>query len=430
MSDPPKPKKRPSPARRSPGETPEPAAGRGGVENGKTPPARKGAPTKKPARPTKHPGSKPPKKAGRPRSGKRKPAPRAPISLRKRLGLGAAVALAVAVLGFVAFVILPGPGDGKPVELEWQPTDNPGEAADRLAAAGLVRSAFLMSLYLRVADWKHIDPGHHLLQNDMSPRTLIRRLRRLRGGTQVDVVIPEGFNKFDIAQRLHDAGVCSTRGFRVAASNEALMQELRVPAPHAEGYLFPATYPFARNEAPNSVVSRLVNETTKRHARIFGDAPEAVAKLEKDLGWSRHSIVVLASMIEKEAAVDEERALIASVFLNRMYSESFRPRQRLQSDPTARYGCLLQPDATPTCAGADKGVTGPMVRDPLNPYSTYAHSGLPPGPICNPSESSLRAVLAPAQTEYLYFVAKGGGRHKFSVSYDEHRSAIPSNREP
>jgi UPF0755 protein len=328
-------------------------------------------------------------------------------------------------MGFGAFVLSPGSGDGSSVEIDWKPPNSAGEAAQLLADAGLVGSPWLMSLYLRIdGHWREVDVGTHLLRTDMSPRTLVRRLRRVPGGAEVKVVIPEGFDKFDVARRLHQEGVASGRAFLAATTDAALLSELRVSARDAEGYLFPATYSFPRNHAPAAILRRLVNESTKRHARVFDEHASALGKLQKDLGWTRHSVLVLASVVEKEAAMDEERPLVASVFLNRMYSETFRPKQRLQSDPTARYGCLLDPTSTPTCIGAEKGVTGPMVRDPLNPYSTYAHSGLPPGPICNPGERSLQAVLAPAKTKYLYFVATGGGRHKFSETYEDHRDAI------
>jgi len=335
-----------------------------------------------------------------------------------------AVPLAL-ILGFAIFVFSPGPGDGTIVELEWGAPSTAQEAAENLDDAGLVRSTWLTTLYLQIdGNWDRIDSGKHMLQADMSPRTLLRRLRRLNGGIAVKLTIPEGFDKFDIASRLESEGVCSRSAFLAAAEDASLMLELRVPGKDAEGYLFPATYVFTRNQSPASIVRRMVNESVKRHANLFDQHSTSLATLKKDLGWERHDLIVLASIVEKEAAVDDERQLIASVFFNRMYSETFRPKQRLQSDPTARYGCLLNPALTPSCQGAEKGVTGPMVRDPANPYSTYANAGLPPGPICNPGERSLQAVLDPAHTNYLYFVAKGGGRHKFSESYDDHRDAI------
>ena len=112
------------------------------------------------------------------------------------------------------------------------------------------------------------------------------------------------------------------------------------------------------------------------------------------------------------------------MFSNRLFDPDFTPR-RLQADPTVAYGCLVAPDTTPSCRDFDgRHVTPAMVRDPDNPYSTYKHEGLPPGPICNPGLSALLAVLSPAQHDYFYFVAKGGGRHAFSHSLHEHNRNI------
>jgi UPF0755 protein len=137
------------------------------------------------------------------------------------------------------------------------------------------------------------------------------------------------------------------------------------------------------------------------------------------MGWNRRQIVTLASMVEKEAAKDEERPIIASVFLNRLTDPTFTPKL-LQCDPTAAYGCLVS-DA-PTCMTFTK-ITHDVLQDAKNPYNTYKHEGLPPGPIANPGSKSMEAVLRPATTKYLYFVAKGGGLHTFSETYAEHQKA-------
>jgi len=196
-----------------------------------------------------------------------------------------ALGLVIAILGFVGFVFSPGPGEGTAIDLDWNGPATVGEAADTLAEAGLVRSAWMASLYLLMeGNWDRIDSGAHLLQDDMSPRTLVRRLRRVRGGVEVRVTIPEGFDKFDIADRLHEAGVCSRRALLAAAENAILMAELHVPAKDAEGYLFPATYSFSRNQSPTSIVRRMVNETVQRHADLFDRHAGAAAALKKDLG--------------------------------------------------------------------------------------------------------------------------------------------------
>lgn len=311
------------------------------------------------------------------------------------------------------------------MEFEWPAKASASLTAEKLADAGLVRSAPLMRVLMALSGGlERIEPGLHLVQNDMSPYTLLRRLKRIPGGAKVRVTIPEGFNKFDIAKRLHEKGVCSRRALIGASTDPALIEELRLPAADTEGYMFPATYEFARNEQPMKVLRRMVAEADRRYARVLDSHAEAFAGLRSSFSWSRHEVVTLASIVEKEAATDEERPLVASVFLNRLRDETFRPARRLQSDPTARYGCLLQPGRLASCAGAEQGVTAPMVHDPLNPYSTYAHPGLPPGPICNPSEQSVKAVLVPANTKYLYFVARGGKRHTFSETYEEHKGAV------
>ncbi len=334
------------------------------------------------------------------------------------------VLLPVATVG--GFALLPGKGDGRSVELEWPSAADPAEAARRLHAAGLVRSEFLERIYLRLAgNVRSIEPGTHLLQDDMSPRTLLRRLLRVAGGATVRVTIPEGFNKFDVARRVADKGVCSSRALLAETTDPALLRDLRLPGPDVEGYLFPATYEFARNAAPNKVIRRMVAEADRRYATVFDKNADAFAELRQSFGWTRQEVISLASIVEKEAAVDDERPVIASVFLNRLRDRDFRPEGRLQSDPTAVYGCLLHPALTPTCDQVGRGATGPMVRDPLNPYSTYAHAGLPPGPISNPSVRSVEAVLRPANTKFYYFVATGNGRHTFSETYQEHREAIP-----
>jgi UPF0755 protein len=130
----------------------------------------------------------------------------------------------------------------------------------------------------------------------------------------------------------------------------------------------------------------------------------------------------LASIIEKEAGKADEKPLIASVFLNRLLDPTFRPLRMLQSDPTATYGCLVQTPPPESCTPGRP--TPAMLRDTTNPYNTYRRAGLPPGPISSPGEGAIRAVLAPAKTDYLYFVAQGGGRHRFSRTFSEHRGAI------
>jgi UPF0755 protein len=142
-----------------------------------------------------------------------------------------------------------------------------------------------------------------------------------------------------------------------------------------------------------------------------------------------HELVTLASIVEREARAPDERAVIAGVFMNRLTDPSFRPR-RLQSDPTAAYGCLVAGDRVPSCAEYDgRRVTPAMLRDPENPYSTYRREGLPPGPICSPGLEALKAALAPQAHDYFYFVTKGGGRHAFSHALGDHNARVAEARQ-
>jgi UPF0755 protein len=209
-----------------------------------------------------------------------------------------------------------------------------------------------------------------------------------------------------------------------------LLGELHLaPAESAEGYLFPATYDLGLDSDPRDVVRRLVAEADKRWEALSARHPEGAQRLEASLGWGRREIVIAASMIEKEAAVDEDRPLIASVFVNRLLDPEFKTR-KLQSDPTSSYGCIAFPAEAPSCAEFAGKPTPAMNRDAKNRYSTYTHSGLPPGPIANPGAKSLEAALSPPATRYLYFVATGGGRHTFSETFDAHNDAIHTGRLP
>jgi UPF0755 protein len=273
-----------------------------------------------------------------------------------------------------------------------------------------------------------VAPGLHFLTDDIGPQELVRRLERLGGATKAKVVIPEGWNRFDIAKRLQALHVTSASSFLDATVDPALLRELGLDGGSAEGFLFPATYDLPRDSDPRDVVRRLKSEFERRFAALEQNHRLGRANLEGSLGWTRREIVTLASMVEKEAAVDEERPIIASVFLNRLRDSSFK-RKVLQCDPTSGYGCLIHRDRIPACAGYAGKITHAINSDPLNDYSTYVHEGLPPGPIANPGLKSLQAVLAPSSTRYLYFVARENRRHAFSETLDEHNAAVKDLRD-
>lgn len=317
------------------------------------------------------------------------------------------------------------PGAGDFVEIDLPEGLSERELASFLDQEGLITSAPLFALYLRLrGGTESFHPGPHLLRDNLSPRSLEAYLERSGYRERKRVMLPEGVHLFSMAKRFYQAGVVTETRLLDAMMSEELLSELGIEDDSFEGYLFPATYEFHENSEPREIILRLKGELDKRLDRLEARYPEAFEGLRREFGWGRREIIVLASIVEKEAGVDEERPLIASVFFNRLRDPKFLPRKRLQSDVTTAYGCIKAPELAPSCASYAGRVLPEMNNDIANPYSTYRHSDLPPGPIANPGEKSLEAVLAPAETKYFYFVARGGGHHAFSETLDQHRAAI------
>ena len=337
----------------------------------------------------------------------------------------------VAVFAIYFLLVYPagaGPGAGKDVELTIERNEPVGSVIEKLDRAGLLGSRARFAIYARLTS-PVFAPGPHLLTDDAGPQELVRRLERLGNATKAKVTIPEGWNRFDIAKRLQALHVASQTAFLDATSDPGLLRELALDGDSAEGFLFPATYELTKDSDPRDIVRRLKTEFDRRYALLEQNHRLGIAALEGSFGWSRREIVTLASMVEKEAAVDDERPIIASVFINRLTNLQFK-RKVLQCDPTSGYGCLVLRERVPSCVGYAGKITHAINVDPLNSYSTYAHEGLPPGPIANPGVKSLQAVLAPASTKYLYFVTRGEARrHAFSETIEEHNTAVKDLRD-
>lgn len=299
--------------------------------------------------------------------------------------------------------------------------------AARLGALGLVDHPRLLAFYLSVFRFGRDFPSRsHLLEPGLPARDLLRRLLDRPRPEVTRVTIPEGDNRFEIGERLERAGVCAARAFVEVSGSRQFVVELGV-AGSVEGYLFPDTYELRLDDEPHRLVRRLVGEARSRHAKVMG--PDGVLPGEaRALGLSFHDVLTLASVVEKETGRAGERARIARVFYNRLGDRAGETGGRLESDPTARYGCLASGGAYSTCDGGNVP-TSEMVHDPDNPYGTYARPGLPPGPIGNPGEAALRAVLAPAPGKERYFVADGSGGHVFSETFQQHKKAVAALRE-
>lgn len=325
----------------------------------------------------------------------------------------------------IVWARLAGPGPAGPRTFELA-GDAPGsETASALARAGFIRRPTLFRIYFAlVRPGLDLAAGPHLLDATLSPRELLARLGRVAARPHARVIVPEGYNLFQIAERLEQNQVCPADGFRSAAMDVTALRSLGIEGRSAEGRLFPATYTFSVDTDPAAALRQMVLEYRKRFDRLIARQPERLAALKTEFGFGEPEILALASLVEREAHEPSERALIASVFYNRLRDTSFAPAHVLQSDPSAAYGCLVSGATIPSCSTFVGHVTPQMVRDVSNPYNTYRHPGLPPGPICNPGLAALSAALAPAKTDYLYFVAQGGGRHAFSRTLDEHNDAV------
>jgi len=249
-------------------------------------------------------------------------------------------------------------------------------------------------------DDKKIQAGDYQLSAKMSPREILKTLQK--GHARLfHLTVPEGFNLRQIASAVEKQGFGRAARFYRAATDPALIRQFSIGAASLEGYLFPDTYYFPRKTEPRKIIMTMI----KRFRSVYND--DWMSRT-REMGFSVHQIVTLASIIEKEAGTGAERPIISSVFHNRL-----KRGMRLEADPTVIYGI----------ANFNGNLTRKDLKTPT-PYNTYVIRGLPPGPIAAPGMASLEAALYPAATAYLYFVAKKDRTHYFSTNYREHQKAV------
>ena len=292
-------------------------------------------------------------------------------------------------------------GDTDPIDFRVERGRSLRQVASGLEGAGLVRDARAVVWLARWRGWESaLKAGEYELSPAWSPERILEQIIAGRVRTYT-TVLPEGIRASEIAARLDEAGLARRDDFLRVVRDPAFAESLGVPAPTLEGYLYPETYELPRDLPPEELARILVEQFNAAWRQI---EPEA-----RDLQLSKHQIVTLASIVEKETATPEERPLIAAVFLNRLHRG-----MRLETDPTVIYGI----------ENFDGNLRKRDLMDKSNPYNTYQIAGLPPGPIANPGIDSLRAVVEPAQTDYLYFVSRNDGTHEFSRTYREHVNAV------
>jgi UPF0755 protein len=270
-----------------------------------------------------------------------------------------------------------------------------------LQQAGVIRYAweFWFERALRLS--AKLTAGEYRFAGPSSVQTVFDRIAR--GDVfYIEFRVPEGSNMFDVARLVEAAGTMQAAEFVRAASDPALIRDIDPNAQTLEGYLFPATYRLQHYTKPEELCRMMIDQFRRQWKKLGGDEP--------------HSAVTLASMVEKETGIPEERPLVAGVFANRLMRG-----MNLDCDPTAIYAALLE--------DRYRGAIYQSDLDSANPYNTYRYPGLPPGPIANPGAEALSAALHPAVTNYLYFVAKRSGEgHWFSSTLMDHDKAVKAYR--
>ena len=285
------------------------------------------------------------------------------------------------------------------------------QIANLLAQSGVIHSSTAFELYSR---WKRrhtLQAGEYMFDQPVSAREVFSKIAAGRVYVHT-VTIPEGWTMFDVADALEREGLCRRDDFLVAARDPSPVRDLAPRARSLEGFLFPATYEFSRHTTPREIAVTMVERFRTVWAGLAAQhADPAGVQSGVDGNAQVEKVVEVASLVERETPQPAERPLVASVFYNRL-----NHGYPLQCDPTVQYALALAGRPAPSLRAED------LKFD--SPYNTYLHRGLPPGPIANPGEASLRAALAPPHTDYFYFVANTQGGHFFSSTLAEHNRNV------
>ena len=279
------------------------------------------------------------------------------------------------------------------------------EIGKELHARGIIRNVFFFNMVARFYGLsRDFKAGDHVLYGKMSLIRLARLLTQNPPEPEIKVTIIEGLNIYETASLLACQAGIDSIAFVASAKDSSITKNLGVDNKTLEGYLYPETYFIRPDTTPLQMITRMVNQFNM----VFTDS---LKKRASELGMSINDVVILASLIEAEAHIKEERPIISSVFHKRL-----KKNWPLEANPTIQYAL-----------GTKRRILNDDLKI-LSPYNTYVYTGLPPGPIANPGIQSLLAALYPAETDYLYFVADGKGGHVFSRTLDEHTKAVHDYR--
>ncbi len=292
-------------------------------------------------------------------------------------------------------------GNSDPTVFIIRPGDGFRSITHRLVNLGVIQSPFKFRVISRVGNYdKQIKAGEYHLSSNQSPHEILKKF--IAGDVILyRLTVPEGYNLVQIAQLAATAGLVEMKQFLNVAHDARFISSLNIDVPSLEGYLFPDTYHFPRSVDPQTIIRTMVR-------RLKSVVTPQLQEAAQQKGFTLHEVLTLASIIEKETGAPQERALISSVFHNRL-----KKKMRLESDPTVIYGI---PDF-------NGNLTRKHLRTP-GPYNTYLNTGLPPGPIASPGAEAIKAVLYPEKTRFLFFVSKKDGTHHFSTHFSAHKKAV------
>jgi UPF0755 protein len=317
-------------------------------------------------------------------------------------GFGFLFFLVVIAAGLGAWFVVTPFGPSAETFVDIAPGTGTAGIAQQLQAAGIVRSRYAFEGY---KEWKggSLKAGEYRFDHAAPVAEVYQRLHKGDVYT-LTLLVPEGFNIFDIALAVAAVGLGNREQFLAAEQKHTeLIARWSPSAASLEGFLFPDTYKFSRHATPVSILSTMVKRFSQQAIRIGLSDTDA------------QRVVTMASLVEKEVHVDAERPTVAGVFENRL-----AVGMPLQTDPTVIYASLLR--------GTWTGVIHQSELHSDSPYNTYGTVGLPPGPICNPGAAALRAAMHPVKTDYLYFVANANGSTKFAKTLGEHNGNVAEYR--
>lgn len=277
--------------------------------------------------------------------------------------------------------------------------------ARQLTGAGVIKSPWVLWAARIFHPGARLQAGEYRFTRAETPATILERLGKGEIAS-FDLTIPEGHNLWDVAAAVGRLGFLKEADFLAVARSPRLIADLDPQAESLEGYLFPSTYRVTKKTTVEQLAKMMTDTFRREWKSLDGTANRNI-----------HEIVTMASLVEKESGVPAERPVVSSVYWNRL-----RQGMRMECDPTTIYAAMLR--------GRWRGTIYKSDLENEHPYNTYKNKGLPPGPIANPGREAIRAALHPAETKYIYFVAKGDGSggHNFAEGFSDHQRNVSSYR--